>query len=88
MKHISDEKMLDMLAKVQTQQAFILRKGYSVHIDASVHEDLVDDDHYIAFDVTFFEENTLIKSFDFSALDTEKELDATHAMFVAYVDSL
>lgn len=88
MKHISDEKMLDVLAKVQTQQAFILRKGYSIHIDASVHEDLVDDEHYIAIDVTFFEENTLINSFDFSALDTEEELEATYAMLVAYIDSL
>lgn len=88
MKHISDEKMLDVLAKVQTQQASILRKGYSIHIDASIHEDLVDNEHYIGIDVTFFDENTLIKSFDFSAFDTEEELDAMFRLFIGFVNRL
>lgn len=88
MKHISDEAMLDMLKKVQTHQADILRKGHSAHIDASVHEDLVEYDHFIAFDVYIYEENSLINAFDFSAFDTEEELDATYAMFVAYIKTL
>lgn len=88
MKHISDEAMLDMLKKVQTHQADILRSGHSAHIDASVHEDIVDYDHYIAFDVYIYEENSLINAFDFSAFDTEEELNAKYTLFTAYIKKL
>ena len=89
MKHISDEFMLDMLSKVQPLQSDILKSGRSAHLDAHVHKGLWDpSDTHISFDVIVFEGNTLVKNFEFSSCDTEEEVEAVLASFVAYVHAL
>lgn len=89
MKYLSDKFMLDMLSRVQPYQAEILKTGRSAHIDAHVHEDFWDpSDTHISFDVTVFEDNTLVKNFEFSSGDTEEQIEAVFASLVAYVHSL
>lgn len=87
MTHLSDNYMLDMLSKVQPFQAEIIKTGRSAHVDAHVHEDF-DGDNHICFDVTVFESNTLVESFDFNSLDTEEQCEAVFSALVAYVHSL
>lgn len=89
MTHLSDTFMLDMLAKVQPIQAEILKSGRSAHVDAHVHEDIDDyGKHHIDIDVTIFDGNTLVKSFDFSSLDSEEQCEAELSALVAYVHTL
>lgn len=89
MKNLSDEIMLGMLTKVQAHQTEILKAGHSVHIDASVHEDIWESSKtHIDFCVYIYEGNSLTRSFDFNSLDSQEELDATYAMFVAYIKNL
>lgn len=86
---LSDEFMLDILSKVQPLQADILKSGRSAHIDAHVHEGFWDpSDTHISFDVTVFEDTTLVKIFEFSSRDTEEEVQAVFVSLVAYVHSL
>ena len=89
MKHISDEFMLDMLSNVQPYQADILKSGRSAHIDASVHEDILEPEKtHIDFDVTIFEGHSIVNSFDFSSNETEEQVEAVFASLVAYVHTL
>lgn len=89
MKHISDEFMLDMLSKVQPYQADVLKSGRSIHIDASVHEDIWEPEKtHIDFDVNIFEGHHIVNSFDFSSSETEEQVEAVLASLVAYVHSL
>ena len=89
MKHLSDEFMLDVLSKVQPYQADVLKSGRSIHIDASVHEDIwAPGETHIDFDVNVFEDHSIVNSFDFSSSETEEQVEAVFASLVAYVHSL
>ena len=89
MKNLSDETMLEMLTRVQAHQVEILKTGHSAHLDASVHEDIWESGKtHIDFSVYIYDGNSLIREFDFNSLDSQEELDATYAMFVAYIKSL
>lgn len=81
--------MLEMLAKVQQQQIEILKTGRSCHVDASVSEHYYNDTgEHISFDVTIFEQNELVRSFDFYHNMTQEELDAEYGCLVAYVNRI
>lgn len=89
MKYLSNAFMLDMLSKVQPYQGKVLATGRSAHIDGHYHEPFLDDDPgTIGFDFSVFESNTLVKSFEFSATDTEEQVEAVLATLVAYVNTL
>lgn len=89
MKYLSDSVMLDTLKKVQELQASILEAGYSAHIDASVHQNWMDvTGRHISFELVIFEDNEIIRSFEFSPSDPEGVLNATYDLAVAYVKYL
>ncbi len=87
MNYLSDEFMLDLLAKVQPFQAEILKTGHSAHIDAGVHNNLWDANHgsHINFSVDIFYENSIIESFDFSSADSADELNAEFMRLQAFI---
>ena len=79
LNYTSDQFMRGLLVQVQPLQADIIRTGHSAHLDADVHED------HISFSVTIFQDNAIVKSFDFSALDSEDELFAQLKMLQAFI---
>lgn len=88
-KYLSDSIMLEMLAKVQPLQAEILKTGRSAHVDAGVHEPIFGDGaSHISFGVTIFEENDIVRDFDFSSSDTQEELEAEYVSLKAYVNRI
>lgn len=81
--------MLDTLKKVQALQAEVLTTGRSAHIDAYVHENFPEKYfHHISFELTIFEGNHILKSFDFSSADPEDIVIATYNLAFAYVKRL
>ena len=89
MKYLDDSIMLAMLEKVQPLQIEILKTGQSAHLDGGPHSQWPDRTaSYISFELTVFEENEIIKSFEFSAMETEEVLDATYGLAVAYTKYL
>ncbi len=89
MKYLSDSVMLDTLNKVHALQLEALKKGYSAHIDANVHQNWPEADRtHLSFGLTIFGEREIIQSFDFSSSDPEGVLDATYDLAVAFVKSL
>lgn len=89
MKHLSNEFMLDMLAKIQPLQAEALKRDKAFHIDASVHDDIGDyGSTHICIDVTIFDSNSIIGSFYFNATDTAEEVDAQFAALLAFHNTL
>ena len=83
-----DSVILDALKKVQSMQPELLKKGYSAHLDASIHNSIGEDGTHLSFVLTIFEGNDIIKSFDFSAYDTPDMIEATTAIAVAFTKSL
>lgn len=89
MKSLSDAFMLDMLSKVQPYQGKVLATGRSAHIDGHYHDHLpFDMPPTIDFDFIVFEDNAIVKSFDFNASETQEEVEALFACLVAYVNAL
>lgn len=89
MTQLSDNFMLDMLSKVQPFQPEIIKTGRSAHLDAHYHEhEWFTPDHSIDFDLYVFENNELIKSFEFNSRYTEEEIEAVLTSLKAYVNSL
>ena len=87
--YLSDSIMLDMLKKVQELQPAILKAGYSAHIDATVHQNFLDAQNtHLSFELTVFEDNEIVKSFDFMSSDSEEVLNATYDLAVAYTKYL
>lgn len=81
--------MLDTLKKVQALQVSILEAGYSAHIDANIHQNWMDvTGRHISFELVIFEDNEIIRSFEFSPSDSEDILNATYDLAVAYVKYL
>ena len=72
--------MADLLEKVQVLQLAVLKlnNGYSLHVVLASREDLFDSTvYYISFDVTLFDSNSLVDSWDFSPLDDADTLNHT-----------
>lgn len=88
--YLSDEFMLGILAKIQPFQAEVLKTGKSAHLDAHYHfhDWCTEQDHTIDIDFYVFEGHSLLKTFEFSAGDTEEQAEAVFASLVAYVHSL
>lgn len=83
-----DSVILEALKKVQGLQPELLKKGYSAQLDASIHDNIGEDGTHLSFELTIFEGNDIIKSFDFSAYDTPEMIEATCKMAVAFTKSL
>lgn len=88
MKYLSNAFMLDMLSKVQPYQGKVLATGRSAHIDGHYHDHHLFGTPTIDFDFTVFEENAIVKAFDFSASETQEQVEAIFACLVAYVNAL
>lgn len=87
--YLPNSIMLEMLKKVQNLQSEIIISGRSCHLDAGVHEDLFfEGGTHISFDVTVFDENELVRQFDFSSNLNEEELNAEYQCLVAYVNRI
>lgn len=70
------DTMIDLLKKAHEVQIKVaeLNDGHSIHIDHSSHENLYGGGHHMSFDVTLFEDNSLVESWTFDSLDSEDEL--------------
>lgn len=70
------DTMIDLLKKAQEVQIKVaeLNDGHSIHIDHSSHENLYGGGYHMSFDVTLFEDNSLVESWTFDSLDSEDEL--------------
>lgn len=89
MTYLSDSVMLDTLNKVQALQPSILEAGYSAHIDANVHPNWPDEENtHLSFELTIFEDNEIIRSFDFMASDPEEVINSTYDLAAAYTKYL
>lgn len=68
--------MIDLLKKAHEVQIKVaeLNDGHSIHIDHSSHENLYGGGYHMSFDVTLFEDNSLVESWTFDSLDSEDEL--------------
>lgn len=87
MQYLSDTTMCGILAKVQEIQPVALKKGYSFHLDASVHHWDGEIPH-ISISATVFFQGELILSYDFHGYETEEEATALVAKIRADVDAL
>lgn len=87
MQYLSDTTMCGILAKVQEIQPVALKKGYSFHIDASVHR-LDGEAPHISIGVAVFYDNSLILSYDFAWYETEEQALALVAKIRADVYAL
>lgn len=70
------DTMIDLLKKAHEVQIKVaeLNDGHSIHIDHSSHENLYGGGYHMSFDVTLFEDNSLVESWTFDSLDSEDEL--------------
>ena len=71
MQYLPDTIMCGILAKVQEIQPVALKKGYSFHLDASVHN--WDDESRISISVAVFYDNSMVLSYDFYGHETEEQ---------------
>lgn len=73
--------MADLLQKAQVLQLAIanLNDGHSLHIDLSSHEEYFGGAHcyHISFDVTLFDSNSLVDSWDFMSTEDADTLNHT-----------
>ena len=89
MTHLSDNFMLETLAKVQPLQLEIYKHLLGAHLDAHVHDDIFNTgEHSLDFDLYVFDGHELVKTFEFSSGDTEEEVLAELTRLTAYVHSL
>jgi len=90
LSYLSNEFMLDTLKKVQAIQVKLIQDGASAHLDVNVCQNRFSDNPgtHIDFSVDIFIDNNLEKSFDFSPLDTEEEVNAAVSSLQAYENSL
>ena len=70
------DTMIDLLKKAHEVQIKVaeLNDGHSIHIDHSSHENLYGGGYHMSFDVTLFEDNSLVESWTFDSSDSEDEL--------------
>lgn len=88
MEQVKDEIMLEILAAVQPLQTECLRRRHSMHLDTSIHHNFWGEGTHINFDVAIYSEYTLVKSFEFTALDTEAVNRAKVHLLDAYIKTL
>lgn len=70
--YLPNDYMLELLIELQELQFDLVRKGHTVHIDASVHENLEGDGTHISISLYIDGRHY----YDFSSLDTRAKLDA------------
>lgn len=63
--------MLELLSQLQQLQLDTVKAGHTVHVDASVYENLGEDGTHISISVY-----TDGRIYEFSSVDTREELDA------------
>lgn len=80
--------MLETLKKVQPYQIEIIRAGRYCHLDGGLYRGFAITPSHICFDVTIFEDSTIVRQFEFSADMTERELQAEVESLAAYVDRI
>lgn len=88
MEQVKTEIMLEILAGIQPLQAECLKRGYSMHVDANIHDNFWGEGTHISFDVAIYSGHSLIKSFEFTALDTEAVNRAKVHLLDAYIKTL
>lgn len=89
MTHLSDNFMLDTLAKVQPIQFEIYKHLLGAHLDTYVHEGIFDaGDHSLSFDLYVFDGHDIVETFEFSPNDTEEEVLAELTRLVSYANTL
>lgn len=86
MQYLSDTTMCGILAKVQEIQPVALKKGYSFHLDASVHN--WDDESHISISVAVFYDCSMVLAYDFHGYETEEQAIALVAKIRADVAAL
>lgn len=88
--YLSNEIMLELLKEVQQKQIDLLNAGLSSHLDANVHENTFPSDGgtHITFTAHVFEGNTLVKTYDFTATETEEQNRALIATLVADINAI
>lgn len=72
--------MMDLLQKVQVLQLAVagINDGHSLHVDVNSNEDhFGDTGRHISFDVTLFDGNELVQSWDFMGQDDADNLQHT-----------
>ena len=72
--------MTDLLQKVQVLQLAVagVNDGHSLHVDLGSHENgFGQDGYHITFDVTLFDGNDIVQSWDFMAQDDADVLQHT-----------
>lgn len=85
--HQSHEVMLETLKKVQPFQVEIIKAGLHCHLDGGMYRNALFSDH-VGFEITVFEDNEIVREFEFSAVMSRAELDAEVASLAAYVDRI
>ena len=72
--------MSDLLQKVQVLQIAVagVNDGHSLHVDLNSNKDhFGGTEHHISFDVTLFDDNGLVQSWDFMGQDDADNLQHT-----------
>lgn len=88
--YLSNETMLELLKEVQLEQRALVHIGRSAHLTANVLENTFPSDGgtHITFTVYIFEGNTLVKTYDFTATETEEQNRAVLASLVADINAI
>lgn len=88
--YLPNETMLSLMEEVQREQRALIFAGRSAHLDANVHENTFPSDggSHITFTLVVFDDNTLDKTYDFTATDTEEQNRARLALLVADINAL
>ena len=88
--YLPNETMLEILKDVQREQSALIGIGRSAHLDVNIHENTFPSDSgtHITFTLTVFDGNTLDKTYDFTATDTEEQNRARLALLVADINAL
>lgn len=88
--YLSNETMLSLMEEVQREQRALIFAGRSAHLDVNIHENTFPSDSgtHITFTLTVFDDNTLDKTYDFTATDTEEQNRARLALLVADINAL
>jgi len=88
--YLSNETMLSLMEEVQREQRALIFAGRSAHLDANVHENTFPSDGgtHITFTVHIFEGHKLVKTYDFTATETEEQNRALIASLVADINAV
>lgn len=82
--------MISFLKKAHEVQIKVaeLNDGHSINIYHSSHENLYGGGYHMSFDVTLFEDNSLVESWTFYSLDSEDELNHIYEDMMFHINRL